>query len=233
MKIDGLLTIVIPCKNESEVISTTLDLLNKQKLISNTRVIICDNSTDNTEEEVLSKKYENIKIEFTQGGTPSIARNNGAIISETKYVLFLDADIFLTDNNTIHNSLKIIEDNEIELLTTKFRCRGKYSYVYLIFEFFRSWTMSRFPFVLGGFMLFNRNKFFELGGFNPKVLFAEDYDLSSKISSDKIFISNHKVYTTDRRFKKKGLLYMIKMIILTMLNKNNPEFFEKDHNYWI
>jgi glycosyltransferase involved in cell wall biosynthesis len=233
MKIDGLLTIVIPCKNESEVISTTLDLLNKQKLISNTRVIICDNSTDNTEEEVLSKKYENIKIEFTQGGTPSIARNNGAIISETKYVLFLDADIFLTDNNTIHDSLKIIEDNEIELLTTKFRCRGKYSYVYPIFEFFRDWTMNHFPFVLGGFMLFNRNKFFELGGFNPKVLFAEDYDLSSKLSSDKIFISNQKVYTTDRRFKKKGLLYMIKMMILTMLNKNNPEFFEKDHNYWI
>jgi glycosyltransferase involved in cell wall biosynthesis len=233
MKINELLTIVIPCKNESEVISTTLDLLNKQKNISNTKVIICDNSTDNTKEEVLSKKYENIKIEFTKGGTPSIARNNGAILSETKYVLFLDADIFLTDNNTIYDSLKIIEDNEIELLTTKFRCRGKYSYVYPIFEFFRNWTMNHFPFVLGGFMLFNRNKFFELGGFNPKVLFAEDYDLSSKVSSNKIFISNHKVYTTDRRFKKKGLLYMIKMMILTMLNKNNPEFFEKDHNYWI
>jgi glycosyltransferase involved in cell wall biosynthesis len=232
MKIDGLLTIIIPCKNESEVISTTLDLLNKQKHISNTRVIICDNSTDNTKEVVLSKKYENINIEFTQGGVPSIARNNGAILSETKYVLFLDADIFLTDNNTIHDSLKIIDDNEIELLTTKFRCRGKYSYVYPIFEFFRNLTMSRFPFVLGGFMLFNRNKFFELDGFNPKVLFAEDYDLSSKISSDKIFISNHKVYTTDRRFKKKGLLYMIKMMILTMLNKNNPDFFKKDHNYW-
>jgi glycosyltransferase involved in cell wall biosynthesis len=233
MKIDGLLTIVIPCKNESEVISTTLDLLNKQKNISNTKVIICDNSTDNTKEVVLSKKYENINIEFTQGGVPSIARNNGAILSETKYVLFLDADIFLTDNNTIHDSLKIIDDNEIELLTTKFRCRGKYSYVYPVFEFFRNLTMSRFPFVLGGFMLFNRNKFFELGGFNPKVLFAEDYDLSSKVSSNKIFISNHKIYTTDRRFKKKGLLYMIKMMILTMLNKNNPEFFEKDHNYRI
>jgi len=232
MKIDGLLTIVIPCKNESEVISTTLDLLNKQKHISNTRVIICDNSTDNTKEVVLSKKYENINIEFTQGGVPSIARNNGAILSETKYVLFLDADIFLTDNNTIHDSLKIIDDNEIELLTTKFRCRGKYSYVYPIFEFFRNLTMSRFPFVLGGFMLFNRNKFFELDGFNPKVLFAEDYDLSSKIHPDKIFISNHKVYTTDRRLRKKGLLYMIKMMFLSMLNKNNPAFFEKDHNYW-
>lgn len=232
MKINELLTIVIPCKNESEVISITLDLLNKQKHISNTRVIICDNSTDNTKEVVLSKKYENINIEFTQGGVPSIARNNGAILSETKYVLFLDADIFLTDNNTIHDSLKIIDDNEIELLTTKFRCRGKYSYVYPIFEFFRNLTMSRFPFVLGGFMLFNRNKFFELDGFNPKVLFAEDYDLSSKIHPDKIFISNHKVYTTDRRLRKKGLLYMIKMMFLSMLNKNNPAFFEKDHNYW-
>jgi glycosyltransferase involved in cell wall biosynthesis len=232
MKINELLTIVIPCKNESEVISITLDLLNKQKNISNTRVIICDNSTDNTKEVVLSKKYENIKIEFTQGGIPSIARNNGAILSETKYILFLDADIFLTDINTTHNILKIIEGGDLELITAKFRCRGKYSYVYPIFEFFRDWTMNHFPFVLGGFMLFNRNKFFELGGFNSKVLFAEDYDLSSKIHPDKIFISNHKVYTTDRRLRKKGLLYMIKMMFLSMLNKNNPAFFEKDHNYW-
>ena len=62
MKINELLTIVIPCKNESEVISITLDLLNKQKNISNTRVIICDNSTDNTKEVVLSKKYETNRI---------------------------------------------------------------------------------------------------------------------------------------------------------------------------
>jgi glycosyltransferase involved in cell wall biosynthesis len=232
MKINELLTIVIPCKNESDVIGMTLDFVDSQKYISNTRVIVCDSSTDYTKEIILSKKYKNIKVELIDGGVPSVARNKGAILSETKYILFLDADMFLTDNNTIYNSLKIIDNNEIELLSTKFRCRGKYSYVYPVFEFFRDWTIHHFPFVLGGFMLFNRTKFFELGGFNPKVLFAEDYDLSSKIHPDKIFISNHKAYTTDRRFKKKGLLYMIKMMFLSILNKNNPSFFEKDHNYW-
>jgi len=232
MKISELLTIVIPCKNESEVISMTLDFVDSQKFISGTRVIICDISTDYTREIILSKKYKNIKVEIIDGGIPSIARNNGAILSETKYVLFLDADIFLTDNNTIYNSLEIIENNEIYLLTTKFRCRGIYSYVYPVFEFFRGWFINHFPFVLGGFMLFDRVKFFELGGFNPKVLFAEDYDLSCKINPNKIFITNHKVYTTDRRFKKKGLIYMIKMMFLCMINKNNPSFFEKDHNYW-
>ena len=82
-------------------------------------------------------------------------------------------------------------------------------------------------------MLFNRNKFFELGGFNSDFLFAEDYDLSNKVSPDKIAIAKNKVYTTDRRLRKKGLWYMMKMMILSMLNKNNPDFFKKDHNYWI
>ena len=233
MNIKELLTIVIPCKNESEIINLTLGLLNNQKYISGTKIIICDSSTDNTKEEVLSKNYKNIQIEFTEGGIPSIARNKGAILSETKYVLFLDADIFLTDKNTLFETLKIIDNHNLDLVTTRFRCEGKYFYTYPIFEFFRNWFLYHSPFVLGGFMLFNRNKFFELGGFNSDFLFAEDYDLSNKVSPDKIAIAKNKVYTTDRRLRKKGLWYMMKMMILSMLNKNNPDFFKKDHNYWI
>jgi hypothetical protein len=54
-----------------------------------------------------------------------------------------------------------------------------------------------------------------------------------KISPDKFHVSKHKIYTTDRRFKKKGLLYMMKMSFLSYINKNNPEFFKNDHNYWV
>jgi hypothetical protein len=41
-----------------------------------------------------------------------------------------------------------------------------------------------------------------------------------------------KIYTTDRRFKKKGLFYMTKMMIFSVLNSNNPKFFQHHHNYW-
>lgn len=42
-----LLTIVIPCKNESDLISDTLYHLNKQNSIKGVKVIISDISDDN------------------------------------------------------------------------------------------------------------------------------------------------------------------------------------------
>jgi len=56
------LTIVIPSKNESDVIDITLTHLNKQEGIKNTRVIIADCSTDDTRDIILSGKYKNLNI---------------------------------------------------------------------------------------------------------------------------------------------------------------------------
>jgi len=43
--VKDFLTIVIPTKNESELIDVTLDHLNKQHNINGTKVIICDCSS--------------------------------------------------------------------------------------------------------------------------------------------------------------------------------------------
>jgi glycosyltransferase involved in cell wall biosynthesis len=129
------LTIVIPSKNESDVIDITLTHLNEQKDIKGTHVIIADCSTDDTRDIILSGKYKNLNIEVIDGGLPSVGRNKGAELCETPYVLFLDADIFLTNVNTIRDTLITIEHNSLHLVTTKFRVRGKYSFVFPIFEF--------------------------------------------------------------------------------------------------
>ena len=60
--IKDLLTIVIPTKNESELIDVTLNHLNKQYDINGTKIIICDSSDDNTVEIVNSGKYKNLNI---------------------------------------------------------------------------------------------------------------------------------------------------------------------------
>ena len=231
--IKDLLTIVIPTKNESELIDVTLNHLNKQYDINGTKIIICDSSDDNTVEIVNSGKYKNLNISVTDGGLPSIARNNGAELCNTPYILFLDADIFLTDLETIEHCLSIIKNYSLHLVTCRFRCRGKYSFVFPIFEFFRDFFVRHSHCAIGGFMLFDTDKFKKIGGFINEDKFAEDFHISTKISPLFFYVVNKKVYTTDRRFRKKGLFYMIKMAALSMINKDNPEFFKNDHNYWV
>lgn len=231
--IKDFLTVVIPTKNESDLIDVTLGHLNKQNYINGTKVIICDSSDDNTLEIVNSGKYKNLDIVIADGGLPSIARNNGASLCTTPYVLFLDADMFLVDVNTIDEVINYMKESKKHLLTCKFRCRGKYSFIFPIFEFFRDITIWSAPCAIGGFMLFDISEFNKVGGFVNDDKFAEDFHLSMKISPDKFHVSKHKIYTTDRRFKKKGLLYMMKMSFLSYINKNNPEFFKNDHNYWV
>lgn len=232
MKINELVTIVIPCKNENDIIIFCLKLINEQSGIKNTRVIISDSSDDNTRELIKNSNYKNLNIEIIDGGLPSVARNNGAILVDTPYVLFLDADIFLQDKNTLKDSLVLIEEKELHLVTARFRVEGKYWYVFPIFEFFRDFFVHHSVCAIGGFMLFDTDEFFGLGAFDTKHIVAEDFTLSNKVKSDKFAVLNKKVYTTDRRFRNKGLFYMIKIAILSILNYNNPKFFEKDHNYW-
>ena len=227
------LTIVIPSKNESEIIDKTLTLLNKQHGIYGTNVIIADCSDDNTREVIKSGKYSRLRIKIIDGGLPSIARNNGAQLVKTQYVLFLDADIFLTSPYIISNSLKTMKDKGLNLLTTKFRVEGFYSFVFPIFEFYRDKFMKSTPCAIGGYMFFRNSEFKRLGGFNNEDKFAEDFHLSMKVSPDKFYVSNEKVFTTDRRFRKKGLWYMIKMGYLSNKNRYNNEFFKDDQNYWV
>lgn len=231
--IKDFLSVVIPTKNESELIDITLGYLNKQKNINGTKVIICDCSDDHTVEIVNSGRYENLDITVTDGGLPSIARNKGASLSNTPYVLFLDADMFLINTNILYDVTNYIIETKKHLLTCKFRCRGLYSFIFPIFEFFRDITIRSAPCAIGGFMLFDISEFNKVGGFVNEDKFAEDFHLSMKISPDKFHVSKHKIYTTDRRFRKKGLFYMMKMSIMSYINKNNPEFFKNDHSYWV
>jgi glycosyltransferase involved in cell wall biosynthesis len=62
MELEKKLSIVIPCKNESETISKTLDLLNYQEGIENVDVIVADSSTDNTVELLSKRNNDKFKL---------------------------------------------------------------------------------------------------------------------------------------------------------------------------
>lgn len=233
MELSKLLSIVIPCKNELRIVDTTLTLLNHQDNIENVNVIVADSSTDNTTFELESRVSDKFNLKVIQGGLPSIARNNGSKYVTTPYILFLDADMFILDNSLLSESVgKMINEN-LHLLTTKVRTtNGEYNYTYKSFDVIQKIIKPITPFCLGGFMLFNTEVFNRLGGFDESVKVAEDYLLSKKVKPNKFKIINKHIFTSPRRFKNKGVLYMTKLMIQSFIHRNNKQFFLKHNTYW-
>jgi glycosyltransferase involved in cell wall biosynthesis len=223
------LTIVIPCKNESEGIIEVINLILSQ---INCKIIIAD-SSDHEGSVLLLHKHTCIysNIEIIKGGFPAVARNNGAKLVKTPYVLFLDADIY-PESGTIKNCINLSNKHNYHLVTCRFKTDKKYNWIYRVFDLFQWYSSKTKPFALGGFMLFKTDVFKELKGFNEEDKIAEDYHLSSKIKTNRFKIANDFVYTSSRRFDKKGVWYMIKLAFNAWINRNNDDWFKKDHNYW-
>ena len=232
------LTIVIPCKNEGINIYDCLGLIAKQKFIEGANIIVADIS----DEEDSIHWLERAKIDFAyklkiykiKGGYPAKARLEGSKLVTTPYILFLDADIMLKDERVLINSYEHILALEMDLLTVPFQTEKEWNWVFKIFDSIQ-WLgkLLKMPFAIGGFQLWKTKAYWETGGYVETQKFAEDYWISAKCNPKKFMVlSNKGVWTSARRFKKKGISYMIKVMIKSYINRNNPAFFDDDQNYW-
>ena len=207
MELNKFLTIIIPCKNEKDIILKALDLLNYQKYITKVKVIVCDASNDGiTKQSLIDRVKHKHNVDLfnlcvIEGGFPSEARNNGFKLVYTPYVLFMDADVFLLDSKVLVRSLLKIKKNNLDLVTTKFRSdNGKYNYVYKTFDIIQMFSKWSTPFCLGGYMLVRSETFKSIGGFDEEIKVAEDYILSKQIKPKKFGRINNIVFTPPRRF---------------------------------
>jgi len=239
MELSNLVTIVIPCKNEKDIILKTLDLLNYQVDIHNVKVVVCDASNDGITKLDLITRLEYVNrtdlfvLRVIEGGLPAIARNNGFKLVTTPYVLFMDADVFLLDPKVLIRSLIKIKKYNLDLVTTKFRSdNGNYNYVYKVFDLIQTLSKWSTPFCLGGYMLVRSETFKSIGGFDEEIKVAEDYMFSKQIKPKKFGRINNIVYTPPRRFENKGVMYMLKLMLSSFFNNNNKEYFTNDKGYW-
>jgi glycosyltransferase involved in cell wall biosynthesis len=228
---------VIPAKNEAKLIPRLLTSLTNQDYpkMSSTRVLVADaNSTDGTPEIVMSFG-ERLNVAVIHGGMPAYGRNQGAGQADTPYVLFLDADIELAEPWLIRKCVERAQKKQLQCVTTNILCKDG-TWVDKLFyagnDFFQYLSYLHRPFATGMFMLFDRKKFWELGGFNEKILFAEDYRLSQKVSSRRFAIVRGGVYTTNRRFQRMGHLRAGWLFLWTAMNFWNERHFLRDHKYW-
>jgi glycosyltransferase involved in cell wall biosynthesis len=203
--------------------------------MSSTRVLVADaNSTDGTPEIVMSFR-DRLKVSVIRGGMPSVGRNQGAAQTDTPYILFLDADIELADRSLVRKCVEKAQAKELHCVTTNIVCHegtGLDKLFYAGLDFFQYLSYLHRPFATGMCMLFERKKFWELGGFHEQILFAEDYRLSQQVERKRFAIVRGGVYTTNRRFKKIGHLRAGWLFLWTAMNFWNEKHFLRDHKYW-
>lgn len=201
-----------------------------------TRVYVADaQSTDRTRE--IARSFSNrLTIEVIEGGLPAAGRNAGARLAGSKYVLFLDADVELAEPTLLRRALAQAERKQLHCMTTNIACPlgGVRDDVLYSANNFMQWLSQwALPFSTGMFMLFERETFWKLGGFNEQALFAEDYLLSKKVERRRFGIVRGSVLTGNRRFQKLGHLRMVLLFFQTMMHSFNKSYFLRDRGYWV
>ena len=235
MRLSDKITIVVPCKNEKNYIAHLLMHL-RQQSIGDTKIIIADCSTDNTREVIQATKG-NLNVEIIDGGPVSIAKNCGAKLVTTPYILFIDADVRFFKNTVIHDAVNKMELKNLHLIGLNIKCYDKDIRAKIGFTAFNliNHTLKFFsPFAVGAFMLTRKDKFEEYGGFPENLLTSEDYFLSKKYSPKKFKIIQHHFGQDSRRFKKMGYMGMVKYLTKNFINRNNKAYWDSlYHNkYW-
>ncbi|HEY1676468.1 MAG TPA: glycosyltransferase [Candidatus Sulfotelmatobacter sp.] len=228
---------MIPAKNEAKLIPRLLTSLTNQDYakMPSTRVLVADaNSTDGTPEVVMGFG-DRLNVSVIRGGMPSVGRNQGAALADTSYVLFLDADIELADRTLLRRCMERAQGRQLHCVTTNIVCKDG-SWVDKLFyaanDCFQYLSYLHRPFATGMFMLFERKKFWELGGFHEQIHFAEDYRLSQQVERARFAVVRGGVYTTNRRFKRMGHLKVGWLFLKTAMNYWNEKYFLRDHKYW-
>jgi glycosyltransferase involved in cell wall biosynthesis len=229
------ITIVVPCKNEQNYIHYLLDSLRKQD-IGQTRIIIADCSTDDTRAVIAANKGT-LNVEIIQGGPVSLAKNNGARLVTTPYILFIDSDVRFFKPTVIQDAVRELEDNDLDLIGLNARCYDGNIIAQLgfsIFNIINNVLKYTTPFAVGAFMLTRRDRFEEYGGFPEKFATSEDFFLSRKYDPKKFKLLNHHFGQDSRRFKKMGYFGMAWYLIKNFINRNNQEYWDRldSSKYW-
>jgi glycosyltransferase involved in cell wall biosynthesis len=234
---EGLLSIVIPCKNEEKQIRSTLKALENQTIdMSVVPIYIADAGSTDSTLEVIQNFIEKgkLKVKVVEGGYPPTGRNKGASYCRSEYILFLDADIEMGEDTSIEKSINLAIEKDLDLVATYIKCKDGNQYDAFFWEKIHAFTY-KYPYIVGPyaagmFILIRKSKFYELGGFNEEMVLGDDWELTHKIRREKFGIANTFIWTTNRRFMKQGYLKTFSRYFRVAFSK---DFREKDNKSYI
>jgi glycosyltransferase involved in cell wall biosynthesis len=209
-------SIVIPTLNEENYLPKLLTNLTKQTQ-KDFEVVIADGCSIDDTQTVTSQFKSKLNVRFYQTKLINVSaqRNFGANKTRGQYIVFLDADIGLKSSFIKKLSMFIKKHKGLVIIPYLTSEKGdeEYQPIFdignLLVEFSQNMTKK---FSFGGSMIFERNFFYHIGGFNQKLYLAEDHELIQRSSQWGVtpkFMRDNKLTFSLRRWKKEGNLKVI------------------------
>ncbi|MBI2647441.1 glycosyltransferase [Candidatus Woesearchaeota archaeon] len=167
-----LVSVIVPTKNSSEFLDKCLKSIRNQTYKNVELIVVDNNSTDDTKE--IAKRYT--KLIFNKGPERSSQRNLGAQKAKGKYLLFIDSDMVLTPN-LIKECVELVKKNVKAIIIPEIsvgegfwaKCRALEKLCYIGDNLIEA---ARF---------FEKNLFWQAGGWDEKMVAAEDWDLTNRV----------------------------------------------------
>jgi len=211
-------SIIIPTYNEEEHLPKLLKSIKSQNF-NDYEIIIADaNSNDST-----IAIAENYNCKIVDGGLPGIGRNKGAEIAKGDKLLFLDADLELTENY-LENVIDEFETKDVDIGITLMNPLSEKIRDKLLHDI-ANWFMIAFekikPHGAGCYGIITKNKLHkEHGGFDETLNFGEDTDYIERIAKNNTFkvLKSAKVYVSTRRLEEEGLYKLTKQYTKSTIN---------------
>ena len=188
------ISVVILNYNNSNVIFNCLDTLIKYNKKYKYEIIVVDNQSTDGSYELIKNKYKNIKLYQNIKNGCSSGRNIGIEKAKNKYIIFLDSDQWITNENWLDNYIDIfIKEKNIGAIGRTggwFNNKG-YSYhtVYnFIYNYMPPQALYRkdIGYLGTGGMMTTKELLKKIGGFdiNYDPTCYEDTDISLKIRNE-------------------------------------------------
>jgi glycosyltransferase involved in cell wall biosynthesis len=216
-------SIIIPAYNEEKWLTRTLPHLKQAMDMSEVsgEVIVVDNNS--TDETARVARRHNTRIVFEPVNQISRARNTGAKIAKGHYLIFLDADTFLSP---------VLLKTALQHLSSGRFCGGGslVDFDKPISPFSRkilelwNWISVTFNVAAGCFIYCLRDGFKAIGGFSEKVYAGEEIWFSHEMRSwgnprnmGFQMISSHRIITSSRKLDRFSPLELaLSVVVLTI-----------------
>lgn len=219
------LSLIIPTLNEERFLPKLLFDLRRQKEADFEVIIVDGNSSDNTASAVSQSGHDS-PIRFLTLKKRNVAhqRNYGVSLALGDYLVFLDADSRV-DKLFTQNITRAVRKNKSLIFIPLIAPQEKSYQDILIFKlanfFVEISQMIGQPLSSGGSMVFQKDYFRFLGGFNEKLFLSEDHEIIQRARRYGVAVSilkNLKVKVSLRRFQKEGRLDLFKKYLTVWIH---------------
>jgi glycosyltransferase involved in cell wall biosynthesis len=171
-------TFVVPTYNEAELLPQTLQAIQEYVIDISYEIIVVDNGSTDSTLEIAQQLGARVFRDTHR--TIGDLRNLGAAHANGNLLVFIDADVVLTKKWVEEFRLLSANNDGNDHLITGSRCDVSIDPGWIEKYWFKPMTEERGGYINSGHMIIGRKAFFELGGFDEKLITGEDWEFCSR-----------------------------------------------------